>query len=231
MSIIDQLPAAPPAPAERLEDASSVPTWFFRPPTPYRHTRDAFEALVENGGFTDGAVKLLWGGVYGMQQFSAMHAGAVAKTGRLPAGLYASGFYIRPQLPFRVPAASQPLPDLAVVAGRPLDDILRHPAASHLIAEVCVSTDYSDRVLKPHLYAAAGVPQYWIAFPLLRTIEVHTRPAADATADESPRYDAVQTFRGGDRIPLLGATLPDAAAGDFLPPANDVQESQLTTDN
>jgi Uma2 family endonuclease len=95
---------------------------------------------------------------------------------RLRAGLPA-GWRIRKEGPLTL-ARSEPEPDLAVVRGT-LDDFKAgHPASAGLVIEVAVSTLDLDRQ-KAAIYAAAGVPEYWLVDPVQRQVEVHRRPEGD----------------------------------------------------
>src|SRR5580704_11900392 len=67
---------------------------------------------------------------------------------------------VRVQAPFGASDVSEPEPDLAVVPpGSYLDE---HPSRAHLLIEVADSSLQDDRRIKGPLYAAAGVPEYWI---------------------------------------------------------------------
>ena len=81
--------------------------------------------------------------------------------------------------PTRAPAlddASEPEPDVTIVAGAPLDYVHEHPTTPTLVVEVADSTLQLDRRLKASLYARARLPEYWIANLVDSVIEVHRRP-------------------------------------------------------
>jgi Uma2 family endonuclease len=69
---------------------------------------------------------------------------------------------------------SEPIPDVAVVAGSRADFRHRHPTTAELIIEVAVSSLAADREMAA-LYAEAGVKEYWIVLPEERRVEVHRR--------------------------------------------------------
>jgi Uma2 family endonuclease len=70
---------------------------------------------------------------------------------------------VRTQCSFHASEWSMPEPDLAVVGGRIGDHLAQHPRAACLIVEVADSSLKQDRLSKSRIYAAAGVPEYWIA--------------------------------------------------------------------
>ncbi|MCI0534096.1 MAG: Uma2 family endonuclease [Verrucomicrobiales bacterium] len=69
---------------------------------------------------------------------------------------------------------SEPLPDVAVVAGSEPDFDERHPSTAELVIEVAVSSEALNRENAP-LYAEAGVKEYWIVLAARRQVEVYRR--------------------------------------------------------
>ena len=69
---------------------------------------------------------------------------------------------------------SEPLPDLAIVAGSDADFSHCHPTTAELIIEVAVSSVIKDREMAA-IYAEAGVKEYWIVLPEERRLEAHRR--------------------------------------------------------
>lgn len=81
-------------------------------------------------------------------------------------------------------ASSEPEPDLAIVRG-PLTRYLSHhphPADVGLVVEVADSSLEKDRREKGPIYAAGGIPTYWIVNILARTFEVYSDPTATGYA-------------------------------------------------
>jgi len=73
-----------------------------------------------------------------------------------------------------------------------------------------------DRSLKKRLYAAAGIPVYWIINLLDNQIEVYTDPSGPS---EQPEYRQQQNYGQTDTIPLVmeGHEVGRLAAQDLLP--------------
>jgi Uma2 family endonuclease len=74
-----------------------------------------------------------------------------------------------------------------------------HPSASLLLIEVSHTTLKHDR-LKRVVYAAAGVPEYWIVRIKDMTVEVYTDPRSDG-------YATCRILRDGDVV--RPTTIPD----------------------
>lgn len=109
---------------------------------------------------------------------------------RLSAGLPA-GYQLRKEDPLTL-AGSEPEPDLAVVRGTDADFRVQHPATAELVVEVAVSSVEIDRA-KAGIYAAAGVPVYWLVLVREGCVEVYTEPGARG-------YGQVETRRRGDEL-------------------------------
>ena len=76
---------------------------------------------------------------------------------------------------------SLPEPDVAVV--EPREYLERHPDRAFLVIEIAHSSTATDTKLKPALYAAAGVPEYWV-------VDVPSRRVHVFLAPEDGRYTA-----------------------------------------
>jgi Uma2 family endonuclease len=84
-------------------------------------------------------------------------------------------FQLRPQMSLSI-GSSAPESDFAVVArGTPEP---YHPASAALVIEVSVSSRQRDLVVKPAIYAAAGVAEYWVIDVDRSRVVVHRDPAA-----------------------------------------------------
>jgi Uma2 family endonuclease len=97
---------------------------------------------------------------------------------------------------------SAPEPDVAVVAGHERDYMTGHPRNALLVVEVADTSLAQDRLTKGALYAAAGVPEYWIVNIRAACVEVLRDPEA-----ETGRYRERTVIGRGGRLTL--AALPD----------------------
>ncbi|MBX7211004.1 MAG: Uma2 family endonuclease [Verrucomicrobiaceae bacterium] len=81
-------------------------------------------------------------------------------------------------------ADSEPEPDVAVVRGPEERYRSVHPSAAELVIEVAISSLEIDRV-KAHIYAEAGVKEYWIVCPEERQVEVFRQPGASGYSERT----------------------------------------------
>lgn len=175
-------------------------------------TADDVLRMLEAGILADGErVELLHGVLTAVNAQSPGHVETVSAIHRwLVRSLALDRFELRLGAPFAVPdRTSLPEPDLMVLERRDLRRG-RHPDVALLLVEVSWSSLRVDTRLKPALYAAAGVPEYWVADVEARALLVHRDPAASG-------YSAVErlgpeaTLRPG----VLG--LPPVPVAELLP--------------
>jgi Uma2 family endonuclease len=180
---------------------------------PVALTVERYFGLVEAGVLqADDRVELLNGVVVSMAPIDPPHAASVNRTEYALRRVLADRAIIRTQSPFCAGEHSVPEPDVAVVAGSPGDYDREHPRTALLLVEVSDSTLKQDRITKAAIYAAAGIPEYWIVNLRDDRVEVHRDPEP-ATG----RYRAVTTHGRGE--PLTLVALPGAIVnvGDLLP--------------
>lgn len=128
-----------------------------------------------------------------------------------------TGWRVRPQLPVTL-GNSEPEPDAAVVRGDRRTYDHRRPTGSDfgVVVEVADSSLRFDRIIKLPLYAAAGIPVYWIVNLIDRQVEVYTDP--DPTADP-PDYRTRTDYAPGQDVPLVldGQAVATIPVADLLP--------------
>jgi Uma2 family endonuclease len=78
---------------------------------------------------------------------------------------------------------SLPEPDIAVV--EPGDFLHEHPEGALLVVEVALSSLAIDTQIKPDLYAAAGVPDYWVVDVAAKRVRVFREPGGDGYASRA----------------------------------------------
>ena len=181
-------------------------------PAQMRVSSERYLRLVDEGVLqvTD-RVELLEGVVVAMSPISPPHAVATEKTAAALRAAVGARAVVRVQQPLHVGLSSVPEPDVAVVPGTHDDYAGRHPETALLVVEVAESTLVQDRLTKAMIYAAAGVPEYWIVN--LRDDCVEVRHAPDAAVG---RYLECRTVPRGGQIALdaFGATV---AVDELLP--------------
>jgi Uma2 family endonuclease len=143
-------------------------------------TRSEYDRLGSLDFFRGERVELVHGMVVAMSPIRPPHANAVSTLQERLTLLLSGRAKVRVQQPFLAQDDSEPEPDLAVVPlGRYVE---KHPDRALLIVEVAETSLEYDRKTKAPLYAASGVPEYWIVDIAGRAIEVYTEPTGDRYA-------------------------------------------------
>ena len=176
-----------------------------------RFTADEFERMVEAGVFrSDERLELIRGEIVEMTSIGHRHSACVANLNkRLVMGV-GDRALVWIQGPARLDVDSVPEPDLALlrarsyVAGSPRpDDIL-------LIVEVAESSLRYDRTRKLRLYAAAGIPEYWVVSVADGWIEVYRAAEGDGYRERR------RVERGESVAPLAFPDVTVAVADVFV---------------
>lgn len=138
--------------------------------------RAEYDVLVEQGMLTEqDRIELLDGELVAMSPQNAPHAGLVEALNERLMPALAGTARVRVQLPFAAGEHSEPEPDVAIVpADEPRD---RHPERALHVVEVADTTARLDLVRKSRIYAAAGVPTYWVIDIGDQVVHVHTGPS------------------------------------------------------
>ena len=144
------------------------------------YTVDEYFALVETGQLAeDDRVELLEGVIVGKSPQTPRHATAVTLAQKVLDGVFA-GDLVFNQRPFIASIRSAPEPDVIVIRGQIRDFADRHPSEALLVVEVAHSSLTQDRLSKSRIYAAAGVPEYWIVNLPDEVLEVYRSPDREA---------------------------------------------------
>lgn len=172
-----------------------------------RFTPEMFHKLGELGFFDDDQkYELLQGDIYPMPPEGAEHAAICSEITYLFITRGTAAWHVRVEKPLHL-GDSEPIPDLAVVRGRPRDYRVQHPTTALLVIEVAGSSLTRDQQLKQSVYAQAGIPEYWIVNLQERRVEVYREPAGNA-------YKAIRYYELGETVsPLFEPTwqIPVAA--------------------
>lgn len=157
-------------------------------------SRAEYERVVATGVFDDDSVELLEGVIVRIPPpHGPEHDGTIQKLGLRLIALLGTRAVVRFQSAFAASDQSEPEPDIAVV---PVAEYLdEHPKVAFLIVEVADSSLGRDRSAKADLYAAAGIPEYWVVDLVHRVIEVRTDPS-------DGKYARLTTLRRSDTLTL-----------------------------
>ncbi len=182
-------------------------------------SRDAFHALGEAGFLDDGRYELLEGEIVRAVPPGEPHTFTNMLALRALVARY--GWQrVRTGGALAASPISEPIPDVAVV---------RQPGEAYvtrgipdgpefvLVVEVSDSSTWRDLGQKARIYAAAGVPQYWVVDLTRRVVVVHREPSESGyAATVEVGVDGVIEAPGANGNPA------PIAVADLLPPiAND----------
>ena len=178
-----------------------------------RVTVERYFALVGEGVLRpDDRVELLEGVVVSMSPQNAPHASGVQFAMETLLVAVGRRAVVRVQMPLMLGPYSCPEPDVAVVPGRREDYVERHPTTAHLVVEVADSSLLQDRLTKSRIYAAAGIPDYWLVNVPARQIEVFREPDVRAG-----RYRETSICQPDGALALTALDGVRVPARDLLP--------------
>ena len=148
-------------------------------PTGGGYTGAQYFSLVDAGLLDpEDRVELLDGVIVAMSPQNPRHASATARMSLALTRLVGSRAVVRVHVPLIAGARSIPEPDVAVVPGTLADYDKKHPSTALLVVEVADASLAQDRLTKAAIYAAAGIPEYWLMNLRDDCIEVLRRPDA-----------------------------------------------------
>jgi Uma2 family endonuclease len=183
-----------------------------------RWTRQEYEHLGELGVLgPDERVELIDGEIFQMPPQLSRHATGVMAGQEALRAAFGAGFHVRTQLPLALGQYSEPEPDVAVVEGSFLDFAADHPTSAALVLEVSDSTLAFDRDVKASVYAAAGIPEYWIANLVHRQIEIHRDPGPMPETRFGFGYRSRTIARPGDLVSPLAQPGTRVSVAALLP--------------
>jgi Uma2 family endonuclease len=163
---------------------------------------------VDAGTFDGKKVELIDGRLVAMSPQGERHAFSVTRLTKLLVLALGDRADVRVQVPLAASDISEPEPDIAIVTpGDYLDD---HPQRALLVIEVAQASLGNDRTAKKALYAAAGVPEYWIVNLEAGVVEVYREPRGET-------YAAQADYGRNATIPVPGFDDVRVVVGDFIP--------------
>jgi Uma2 family endonuclease len=171
--------------------------------------RVEYEALVEAGHLEDEPVELLEGRLVLMSPEGAPHAATISELSYVLTFALGNRARVRTGHPLAASEVSEPEPDIAVVVSG--DYFREHPRSALLVVEVSFSSIRKDRLVKPAIYAAAGVPEYWVVDLTADTLVVMREPGPAG-------YARAQTYVRGEVLELVAFPDVRLAVDDVLPP-------------
>ena len=179
-----------------------------------RFTVDECFVMLEVGVLhEDDRIELIDGELLIMAPIGEYHVGGNIWLNRLLIQVLGDRALVQSQCPIYLSDRSAPEPDIAVVRWRPItESSISFPPDVYLVVEIADSSLRYDSGLKLARYAAAGIPEVWIANLRAREVVSYSNPAGSV-------YTTVRTYRSGDSI--SPGAFPDVslAVDEFMPPA------------
>jgi Uma2 family endonuclease len=154
---------------------------YLEPETLRPLSRIEYDRMVELGLFEDEHVELLHGILVARSPQGPAHNEVIDRLNEILVPALLGCARVRIQGSFAASEDSQPQPDVAVF---PRENYGKaHPTHALLVVEVSESSLGKDRGIKKELYAAIGVPEYWIVNLEDRVVEVYAQPQNGLYAD------------------------------------------------
>jgi Uma2 family endonuclease len=183
-----------------------------------RWTRLEYERMIEADILgPDDRIELLEGRLVVREPQHSPHATATRLAQEALGAAFGQGWDVRAGLPLALGPSSEPEPDVSVVRGSPRDFRDAHPTSAVLVVEVAQTSLRLDRTGKAHVYAKAGVPDYWIVNLLTGVLEVYRDPVAIDPERRRWEYRMVRSLGPGESISPLAAPHASIAVADLLP--------------
>ena len=178
------------------------------PAAPARWTTEQFLRLVEQGVLgPDDDVELLEGVVVAVAPSNVAHGGTLGLVSEALFRAVGDRAVVRVRLSLVAGSHSLLEPDVTIVPGTPRDYERVRPTTALLVVEVSDTSLKQDRLTKGAIYAAAGIPEYWIVNLRDDVVEIRRDPSVDER-----RYRNVAVARRGEsievaRLPLVSVTV------------------------
>src|SRR5438093_9282804 len=183
------------------------------PAAPARWTTEHYLRLVDEGVLgPDDKVELLAGVIVATPSSNTRHAAGIVRLSHALFRAVGDRAVVRIQLPLIAGIYSMPEPDGAVVPGAIRDYDHEHPSTALLVVEVSDTSLKQDRLTKRAIYAAGGIPEYWIVNLRDDCVEVRRGPEPG-----SRRYTSTAIARRGEGIELVALPGVAIVVDDLLP--------------
>jgi Uma2 family endonuclease len=179
-------------------------------------TVDQFHYLGDLGMFEGRRAWLVNGVIVEEGPMNPPHRIALELSEEVLRAAFGPGWRVCNQMPLVLGQATDPEPDLAVIAGSPRR-ATTHPTTAALVVEISDSSLRYDTALKMSLYAAGGIADYWVVDVTGRQLFVFRDPRPDAAQPHGHGYATQQTLGPADRVAPLAAPGASILVSDLLP--------------
>ncbi|HEU0079512.1 MAG TPA: Uma2 family endonuclease [Longimicrobiaceae bacterium] len=175
---------------------------------PWRFSTEDYRRLAEVGILSeDDHVELIEGEIIEMSPKGSRHSGTLKRLVAYFSERLGKAVVLSVQDPLDLGDGTQPEPDFMLLRRRPDFYTEAHPKPADvlLLIEVADTSLAIDRTRKADLYAAAGIPEYWVVDIERRRIFVHTgaMPTGYAKAETRDADDTLNVQQL-DGFPVSG---------------------------
>jgi len=184
------------------------------PPVPKHWSVEDFHDVFSSSKLKSRRPYLIRGVVWEQGEMNPPHAFYVDVVNELLRRVFNVGYRVRVQSPLLLAQDTDPEPDIAVVRGTAMDYRFAHPTTAELIVEVSDTSIFEDQTTKAELYAAAGIPEYWIVDINENRLLVMRDPQVIEAGGSA--YRSVQELRAGQSISPLAAPDVCIAVAELL---------------
>jgi Uma2 family endonuclease len=178
-------------------------------PRPRRWTCTEFHRLGDMGVFEGQRAMLVDGEILEEGLMNPPHAITLGLVEEAVQTAFGAGWWLRHQSPLVLGQDIDPVPDLAIVPGRPRD-YAGHPTTADLVVEVADTSLNFDTNEKRLLYARAGIREYWVVDINGRRLLVYRDPRAGD-------YATQQALGPTDTVSPLAVPTVVVRVADLLP--------------
>lgn len=181
-------------------------------PQPLLWSAAAFNDLADRGFFEGRRAFLVDGIILEQGPMNPPHADALEQTDAALRTAFGTGWRFRVQLPLDFGHRTNPMPDFAVLPAGPRGS---HPKTAALVVEVADTTLFYDTTTKAELYAATGIPEYWVLDLDARQLLVFRDPAPIPAGGHA--YRTRQALGAADSVSPLAVPSAAIRVADLLP--------------
>ena len=179
-----------------------------------RWTRAEYQSLSASGLFDQQHLELVEGELINKMGKNRPHVNALLFIRLWLEGVF-GGRHVITESPIDVSAEDNPInepePDIIVLKQDPSNFRSANPGPAdlHLVVEIADTSLNFDLTTKAHLYARAGIAEYWILNIQARRLIVHRKP-------EVGKYTAVLAYSEHEGVSPLAAPQASFRVGDGL---------------
>ncbi|MDC0835617.1 Uma2 family endonuclease [Geitlerinema sp. CS-897] len=156
-----------------------------------------YHQIIQTGLLDDRSVELLAGEIVELSPEGEPHAFFSRNAGQYLTRLLGDRALVSPAKPITLPNQSEPEPDIAVVEPLGREYLTHHPYPENIfwLIEYANTSLEKDSTVKYHIYAEAGIPEYWLANLQTGELIVYRQPSRR-------NYGSKMTLKEGEISPL-----------------------------